>query len=107
MSQLFNVGDNMPEVVNNATVRNNDLPYDQDEYPGGGTNYVGAENKAWLLNRSTVGVSQFNLGGMVAPCGLLRIDAINVSDGVDDIIIEIELLPGHTRGLMAAHMGDM
>ena len=107
MSEMFDDGDNQSQIVDNATARNNDLPYDQDEYPGGATNYVGPENKAWLVNRSTVGVSQFNLGGMVAPCGLLRLDSVNVVDGVDDIIIEIELLPGHSRGLMAAHMQDM
>ena len=107
MSEMFDVGDNQSDIVDNATARNDNLPYDQNEYPGGGSNYVHPENKAWLLNRSTVGVTQFNLGGMVAPCGLLRIDTINVEDGLDPILIEIELLPGHERGLLSAHMRDM
>jgi len=107
MSEMFDVGDNQSDIVDNATAKNNDLPYFQDSYPGGASNYVHPENKAWLLNRSTVGVTQFNLGGMVAPCGLLRIDLINVQDGPDDVIIEIELLPGDARGLLAAPMGDM
>jgi len=107
MAEMFDVGETFDDVLDNATVRNNDLPYDQDEYPGGSVNYINPENKAWLLNRSTTGLTQFNLGGMVAPCGLLRIDCINVVDGSDPILIEVELLPGPARGLLAAKMGDM
>jgi len=70
------------------------------------TNYVDAENKAWCLNRSTVGVNTFNLGGMVVPCGLLRIDQLYSAPG-SDLIVEIELLPGHDRGYALGDMQDM
>jgi len=108
MNKMFDVGGDNTEVVVNAIDKNDDLPYDQISYPGGATNYIFPENKAWCLNRSTVGVNTFNLGGMVAPCGLLRIDQL-YSDGDQDVplIIEIELLPGEARGYHAVSMTEM
>lgn len=35
LAQMFNVGDDQPEVLDNATDRNDDLPYPQVNYPGG------------------------------------------------------------------------
>ena len=106
MNTMFDVGGDNTEVVENATNRNDDLPYDQDEYPGGASNYIYPENKAWCFNRSTVGVNTFNLGGMVAPCGLLRIDQL-YSAGPTDLIIEVELLPGEDRGYHLVDMQEM
>lgn len=106
MNNMFDVGDDNDEVVQNALYHNDALPYDQDEYPGGMTNYVDPENKAWCLNKSTVGVNTFNLGAMVLPCGLLRIDQLYSATG-GDLVIEIELLPGHDRGYALADMQDM
>lgn len=107
MNEMFDVGFDNDEVVLNATNRNDNLPYDQDEYPGGMTNYVNPENKAWCLNKSTVGVNVFNLGGMVVPCGLLRIDQLYSATDGDDLIIEIELLPGDSRGYHTVPMTEM
>jgi hypothetical protein len=108
MNQMFDVGGDNDDVVDNAVGENDNLPYNKLNYPGAQTNYVYPENKAWCLNRSTVGVSTFNLGGMVAPCGLLRIDQL-YSDAASDIplIIEIELLPGEARGYHTAPMTEM
>ena len=108
MNAMFDVGGDNDDVVENATNKNDNLPYDQLQYPGAATNYVYPENKAWCLNRSTVGVNTFNLGGMVAPCGLLRIDQL-YSDGEQDLplVIEIELLPGEARGYHAVSMTEM
>jgi hypothetical protein len=108
MSAVFNEGTLQTNaVLNDLEDQNDELPYDQLAYPGGDTNYIYPENKAWCLNRSTVGVSTFNLGGMVAPCGLLRIDQLFSDDAGEDLIIEIELLPGEARGYHAVTMKDM
>jgi len=107
MTEMFDVGDDSDEVVNNARTQNNELPYDQDNYPGGDTNYQFPENKAWCFNRSTTGVNTFNLGGMVAPCGLLRIDQLYSEGSETPLIIEIELLPGSDKGYHLVNMQEM
>jgi hypothetical protein len=107
MAEMFDVGNDDDAVFDNAQFRNNDLPYNQDNYPGGATNYEFPENKAWCLNRSTVGVNTFNLGGMVAPCGLLRIDQLFSNTDSTPLIIEVELLPGTGRGYHTVEMQDM
>jgi hypothetical protein len=107
MNEMFDVGGDNTDVVDNATNRNDNLPYDQDQYPGGPSNYRYPENKAWCFNRSTTGVNTFNLGGFVAPCGILRIDQLYSNGSPTDLIIEVELLPGHDRGLLLSDMQDM
>lgn len=107
MNAMFNVGGDNDNVVDNAVNRNDDLPYDQNEYPGSGSNYIYPENKAFCFNRSTVGVNTFNLGGMVAPCGLLRIDQLYGEGSPTDLIIEVELLPGEDRGYHLVEMQEM
>ena len=109
MSEMFDVGNNSGDVTDLAQYNNRLLPYDQNDYPGADVNYVYPENKAWCVNRSTVGVNTFNLGGMVAPCGLIRIDQLFSEGGVVDqpLIIEIELLPGDDRGYLLGNMQDM
>ncbi len=107
MNRMFDVGGDNEEVVDNAVNRNDDLPYDQDEYPGSNANYIYPENKAFCFNRSTVGVNTFNLGGMVAPCGLLRIDQLYGEGSPTDLIIEVELLPGEDRGYHLVEMQEM
>jgi len=107
IQEMFDTGGDNDAVLDNAQYENNDLPYDQDNYPGAGGNYINAENKAWCFNRSTTGVNTFNLGGMVAPCGLLRIDQLYSNGSPTDLIIEIELLPGTTRGYHLVPMTEM
>jgi len=109
MSTMWDVGEDTSEITDLAQYSNDELPYDQDNYPGGGSNYVYPANKAWCANRSTVGVNQFNLGSMIVPCGLLRIDQLFSAGGVADqpLIIEIELMPGDDRGYLLGDMQDM
>ena len=107
MSEMFDVGDDSDDVTANAQYHNRLLPYDQYEYPGADVNYIYPENKAWCLNRSTTGVSTFNLGGMVVPCGLLRIDQLYSEGSETPLIIEIELLPGGDKGYHLVDMQDM
>lgn len=105
MNQMFDDGDNNANVMSLVQSFNDDLPYDQSNYPGADINYIYPENRAFILNSSTVGVRQYNTGSMVVPCGLLRIDQIYQGDG--DLILEVELLPGDDRGYMLADMQEM
>ena len=107
MAEMFDVGDDSGDVLDLAQYNNRELPYDQIDYPGTPANYAFPENKAWCFNRSTTGVNTFNLGGMVAPCGLLRIDQLYSEGSPTNLIIEIELLPGNDKGYALANMQDM
>ena len=107
MAEMFDVGDDSDSVLIFTNQQNRLLPYDQTEYPGADGNYIFPENKAWCFNRSTTGVNTFNLGGMVAPCGLLRIDQLYSEGSETPLIIEIELMPGNQKGYHLVRMQDM
>lgn len=107
MNDMFDVGDDNTQVVDNATNRNDDLPYDQNQYVGGGSNFVEMENQCFAFNSNTIGERQYSFGGFSAPCGLLRVDNLYSSTEGNDIIIEINLMPGHHRGYLAEPMQEM
>ena len=111
LSQMFDVGETMDEIVQNATNRNDELPYNQELYPGGGLNYNQLENQVFVFNTNTIGISEYKFTGFSAPCGLIRIDQLysdtNSETNSSDLIIEIELMPGTHRGYLAEPMQDM
>ncbi len=109
MAEMIDVGDDSGLVISNAEYNNNELPYDQDEYPGGETNFIQLETQGYNWNQSTVGVNTFNTGPFTAPCGLLRVDfnyqsAVEGSTGVN--IITVELVPGNHRGYLCETMEE-
>lgn len=104
LSEMFNVGMDDSEIVQNATDTNDELPYDQDHYPGGGTNAPQLE----VVHETTLVASNWNstsrkLSGTNVPCGLLEI--INGVDGPIDFFVH--LVPGEHRGYMCEPMQDM
>lgn len=104
---MFDVGDDNEQVVDNATNRNDDLPYDQNQYVGGGSNFIEMENQCFAFNSNTIGERTYSFGGFSAPCGLLRVDNILSDDSGNDVVIEINLMPGHHRGYLAEPMQEM
>jgi len=107
MQEMFNVGDDSDDVTDNAQFRNNELPYDQDDYPGGSVNNVQLETQGFNWNRSTVGINTWSTGPFTAPCGLIRVDfqdqgTIEGSSNIN--IIEVTLVPGHARGYLTETM---
>jgi len=109
MQEMFDVGNDNLLVTNNAQDRNNELPYDQDDYPGGDTNMVELECQGYVNNMSTVGVTTFNTGPFTAPCGLLRFDfngqTTEHTAGAYNIVT-VELVPGNHRGYLAETMEE-
>lgn len=107
MSEMIDVGDDSGLVIGNAEYNNNELPYDQDAYPGGETNLVQLETQAFSLNQSTIGRNTFNTGPMTVPCGLIRFDfdGQNTADNEKNIIC-VELVPGTHRGYLAETMEE-
>lgn len=100
LGRMFNVGNDHNEIVSNAINHNDDLPYPQDEYPGGAVNMNSLALHAKKGLSTTFNTTTFS-GGMFA-CGLIRIT--NTSN-VDQQIV-VRLVPGTARGYMAIPMQE-
>ena len=107
LNTMFDVGNDNSEVVNNARTQNNDLPYDQDKYPGADTNFIQMENQCFAFNTNTIAERRYSFGGFTAPCGLLRIDQMYSDDQSNELILEVMLVPGDHRGYLAEPMQEM
>jgi hypothetical protein len=105
---MFDTGDDHAAVTFGATQRNDELPYDQDEYPGGATNFNELECQGYKLNQSTVGMNVWNTGPFTAPCGLIRFDFANQqiigSTDYNQNVVTIDLVPGNHRGYLCETM---
>ncbi len=103
MRAMFDVGSDTSEIVDNATDRNDDLPYNQTEYPGGEINAKTLEIVHESALIASVNSTTRNLSGTNVPCGLLQI--INGVDGPLDLFVH--LVPGPARGYLTQPMQDM
>lgn len=101
--QMFDVGDNADAIIDNAVDRNNDLPYDQDQYPGDGSIGVDLQTITKVFFTSSTISSQNRVSGFNAPCGLIRIDQLTGQA----LVMYIDLVPGNHRGYLAQPMQDM
>ncbi len=102
---MFDVGDNMEDVMENVVGKNNDLPYPQENYPGGDTqlnSLVIHDNE--FVTATTVGGTTHMKGGNF-PCGLISINLANYSGS--SLFIQINLVPGSHRGYLAESMTEM
>ena len=104
-TDMFNVGMDDSEIVANAEFRNNELPYDQDLYPGGVSNGPTLQ----LMNRITLNPAstipgKYNVRGGTIPCGLIKIDAATVTA---EFTLILHMVPGEHRGYMAQPMQEM
>ena len=107
LNAMFDVGDDYAAVVGNATNDNDQLPYDQTDYPGADTNFIQMENQCFAFNTNTIAERRYSFGGFTAPCGLLRIDQLYSDDTSNDLIVEVMLVPGDHRGYLAEPMQEM
>jgi hypothetical protein len=109
MRLMFDVGNDSSEITENATERNNELPYPQADYPGSQNNMNQLETQGYVLNASTVGVTTFNTGPFTAPCGLIRLD-FQTQSSEGDVgtfnVITVELVPGSHRGYLCETMEE-
>lgn len=108
LNRMFDDGNANPEILQNATDTNDDLPYSQIEYPGSEGNGANLHlvHKRYLtgaVTNSGAVTNTVQLGGFMAPCGLIKV--INTSGQAADITIH--LVPGRHRGYLAAPMQDM
>jgi hypothetical protein len=112
MSAMFDDGSANPEILDNAENENDELPYPQSDYPGGGTqlNSLEVHDIAQIYGTSAttnVGIARIKGGNF--PCGLLAIDWIPSADASTsaNLLIQIDMIPGDHRGYLAEPMQDM
>ncbi len=104
MRDMFDVGNNNAEIADNATDRNDDLPYPQVDYPGGDTQAPVLQLHAHTdLTATTTAVDNlFFMAGTQVPCGLLKFS--NQTTTIMEVFID--LVPGHHRGYLCEPMQE-
>ena len=110
LSKMTDVGDDNPEILGNAQFENNDLPYDQDDYPGAAGNAQRAElHDQVRISATTIGGVTTLRGGNF-PCGLIRLLGADLSGTPEGQQVEFDLqvilVPGNHRGYLAEGMVD-
>ncbi len=112
MSAMFDDGSANPEILDNAENENDNLPYDQSNYPGGATELASLEvhdlSQIYGTSATTnIGVTRMKGGNF--PCGLIAIDWSPSADAVagSNLVIQIDMIPGNHRGYLAESMQDM
>ena len=106
MARMFDVAQTFDDVLDNATDRNDNLPYPQADYPGG------AVQAPTLEIHDIVGISATTIGGQSRikggqfPCGLVRFDWSPAATNETSVnfVVQIDLVPGTHRGYMCEKM---
>ena len=114
LRQMFNVGNDNEAVTELATDVNDELPYDQVNYPGGQNNMPGLQIHDFVTmyeTNPTFGLGVQRLKGGNFPCGLISIlwdRAAEVSeDPTPGVTLLIDLIPGDHRGYLCEPMTEM
>lgn len=103
MQQMFDVGNDNEQVIDNAVDRNDNLPYPQVDYPGGDTQAPGLQlHSAHAVTGTTIG-NRFTIPGCTVPCGLIKFS----NDTGVNAQLQVHLMPGDHRGYLAESMQDM
>jgi hypothetical protein len=109
MVDVMNQGTDQTEAILDDLENDNDeTPYDQNEYPGGATNFADGETVGFSISTTTnqTGVqTEFNTGPFNAQCGLIKILSPYVEAA--DVLVEVTLVPGGNRGYLTQPMGDV
>ncbi len=103
MRQMFDVGNDNVEVLENAEDKNDELPYDQDDYPGSEGNLANLQvHSQHYFTANSLG-NRIEIRGTNVPCGLIKLS----NDTGADLEFQVHLVPGSHRGYLASPMQDM
>lgn len=105
MTQLFDTGENFEEIAQDLASDNDDTPYPLSAHPGGGSQLVGEIHDVTTVSSTTVGGMSYIKGGTF-PCGLIKIEH-DFGLETANYRIQVDLIPGKTRGYMAEPMTQM
>jgi len=107
MRAMFDVGNDNEEVTDNATDRNDNLPYPQVEYPGGQTQAaLLQQHDREFISATTIGGTTRLKGGNF-PCGLIKISLVNLTAEEISPQLYLDLIPGNHRGYLCEPMTEM
>ena len=119
MTALFNEGNAQDsEVIQDLETQNNIAPYPFENdganadtmYPGGANQLTGLELHDFVNifeTNVTQGIGIQRLKGGNFPCGLIAIDWIPNGDNAANLVIQVDLVPGHHRGYLCEPMSEM
>ncbi len=106
LREMFDVGNDTSEIVDNAVDHNDELPYDQMEYPGADVQAPLSQNHdAVAISATTIGLTTNLMGGSF-PCGLIKLNVV-ATDGAFTPVLYVHLVPGASRGYLTQPMTDM
>ncbi len=108
MARMFDVGNDMEEVLDNATLRNDTLPYPQADYPGGQLQLPGLEWHDFCQiyqTSATTNVGIASMKGGMFPCGLMAVSW--APETTANVVLQIDLVPGHHKGYLCEPMQEM
>jgi hypothetical protein len=107
LARMTDVGDDNPEIIGNAQFENDNLPYDQDDYPGGAGNFASPEiHDQSFITATTIGGTTRLKGGNF-PCGLMKLEINNTGAEPLGVSIQLDLVPGNHRGYLCEPMTEM
>jgi hypothetical protein len=102
MRMMSDDGNDTSEIVDNAVDTNDDLPYDQVEYPGGTNLLPGLQlHDSANITPTTVG-GKTSISGTNFKAGLIRINHFLTDGG--QVALLLHLVPGSHRGYLAEDM---
>lgn len=111
MSRMFDVGDDDTEIIVNAVDKNDDLPYDQTQYPGQNGNAATTEyHDQMFLTNTTISGTDTAPGGSFQ-CGLIKLELDGFApnsggSGGESVSLIVNLVPGPHRGYLARPMQE-
>jgi hypothetical protein len=106
LARMFDTGNDIDDVLENATDRNDNLPYPQVDYPGGATQAPTLQKHDIVSITATTVGGQSRIKGGNFPCGLIRFDWLPLATNSTsaNIALQIDLVPGSHRGYMCESM---
>ena len=104
LRDMFDVGNDSTQVTNNATDRNDELPYPQVNYPGGEIQAPTLQLHAIATTTGTTVGGMTQIKGGTFPCGLIKLSISNNDSIARSYAVTIDLIPGTHRGYMCEKM---
>jgi len=105
---LTDSGSQEPELAFVIEGENDEPPYDQLSYPGGGANAP----VPWITKFDVANVNQPNgmIDGFLAQCGIIEIEFGGYKNGnsvaIPNIVVKLSVAPGMYKGVAAIDMGQ-
>ena len=119
MNELFDLGENNEEIRDDLVDDNDRPPYAVKDslstgefYPGGSQEFPNLQYVEFSeFTATTVSATNHVAGGQF-PCGLIRFDIDNDATtgggtGFQNLLIQVDLVPGHHRGYLCEPMTEM